>query len=294
MRSLLLKLLGGLGRVRLPLLRFKTKMVVGRPDAPDFPGTFDWRNYLNARALSTAWGPRLDSPWLPFHCITLFAAIDYLKHDAVGPCETDPWPLAAYEHPDWINASTLVIVDLPGPASAGLGAALGANGCDLVCTFNNWPHPKGVIRPEETLAALLRYASWLSRKRAIPSAPGPAAWLCDAHRLGVKKGNPGEFDNRYYIEDAILPGPRYLRNRGIASVIYVGTNADKVSADLGGYLRSLQKDGIRVMQVLAAENGALSTPEPYVLPPPSFSTMGFFRSSAGGFGAPVPHPSSGG
>jgi hypothetical protein len=294
MRSLLLKLLEGIGRIRLPMIRFKTKMVVGLPDTPDFRGTFDWRDYLDARALSAVWGPRPESPWLPFHCITLFAAVDYLKHDTVGPCETDPWPIAAYAHPDWIDASTLLLVDLPGPASAALGAALGANGCDLVCTFNNWPHPKGVIRPHETLAALLRYASWLSQKRTVPSAPGPAAWLCDADRLNAKKGKPGEFDNRYYIEDAILPGPRYLSDRGITSVIYVGRNADKVGADLGVYLRSLQKDGIRVLQVLAAEDGALSTPEPYALPARSFSTMGFFRSSAGGFGAPVPHPSSGG
>ncbi len=294
MRSLLLKLLEGIGRIRLPMIRLKARLVVGRPGATDFRRTFDWRDYLDARALSRAWGPRPGSDWLPFHCITLFAAVDYLKHDAVGPCDTDPWPLGVYVHPAWIDASTLLLVDLPGPASVALGAALGAHGCDLVCTFNNWPHPKGVIRPEDTLAALLRYASWLSRKRVAPAAPGPVAWLCDAGRLGTKKGRPGEFDNRYYLEEAVLPGLRYLKDRGITSVVYLSADPGKVRADLGGYLHFLQKDGIRVMQVLAAETGHLSPPEPYSLPAPSFSTMGFFRSSAGGFGAPVPHPSSGG
>jgi hypothetical protein len=294
MRSLLLKLLETIGRVRLPSIRLKTDMTVGRPGAPDFQGTFDWRYCLEARTLSRIWGPNPQSPWLPFHCITLFAALDYLKHDMVGPCETDPWPVNDYVHPEWINPSTLLIVDMPGPASVALGAALGANGCDLICTFNNWPHSRGVIQPQDTLAAMLRYASWVSKKRILPAQPGPAAWLCDADRMGMKKGAPGEFDNRYYIEEAILPGPRYLEDRKITSVIYVCSDADTVRADLGIYLRAMQKEGIRVLHAIAAETGTLSAPKPYTLAAPAFSAMGFFRSSAGGFGAPVPHPSSGG
>ncbi len=293
MQSLLLKLLEGIGRIRLPMFRLKTRLTVGRPNAAGFQGG-SWREYLDARALSRVWGPGPGSDWLPFHCITLFVALDYLRHDAVGPCDADPWPLGNYRHPSWIDASTLLLVDLPGPASVALGAALGVSGCDLVCTFNNWPHPKGVIRPEDTLAALLRYAPWLSERRVLPAAPGPVAWLCDAGRLGAKRGRPGEFDNRYYIEEAILPGPRYLKDRGIGRVVHVTAQAGPVRADLGSYLHSLPKDGIEVVQTVADASGGLSTPEPYNVDPPTFSTMGFFRSSAGGFGAPVPHPSSGG
>ncbi len=294
MRSLLLKLLEGLGRVRLPMIRRRTRLTVGRPGAPDYEGSSRWREYLDSRALSRVWGPRPGSDWLPFHCITLFAAIDYLRHDAVGPSDTDPWPVDAYRHPSWIDASTLLLVDLPGPASVALGAALGAHGCDLVCTFNNWPHPKGVIRPEATLAALLRYAPWLSERRVFPSTPGPVAWLCHAGRLGSKRGKPGQFDNRYYLEEAVLAGPRYLKDRGIARVVYVTASAGSVRADLGSYLHSLPKNGVEVMQAVADATGQLAAPEPYSVAPRSFSTMGFFRSSAGGFGAPVPHPSSGG
>jgi hypothetical protein len=294
MRSLLLKLLEHVGRMRLPTIRSKTPMVVGWPGAPDFRGTFDWRNHLQAQPLSAVWGPRPGSDWMPFHCITLFAAVDYLKHDKIGPCLHDAWAVSAYVHPPWIDASTLLLVDLPGPASVALGAALGVNGCDLVCTFNNWPHPNGLIRPQDTLAALLRYASWLAENRTFPAAPAPVAWLCDADRLGRSKGKPGQFDNRYYIEDAILPGPGYLKDRGIDSVMYVCAAADSTRADLLAYLGSLHKDGICIGQVIAAADGGLSTPTPFTPPAASFSRMGFFRSSAGGFGAPVPHPSSGG
>jgi hypothetical protein len=293
MRSLLLKLLEKIGRFRLPMTRSKTKIAVGRTDAPDFRGTFDWRKYREARALSAVWGPRSASHFLPFHCITLFAAVDYLEHERLGPCTHDPFPVGAYAHPSWIDASTLLLVDLSGPESVALGAALGANGCDLVCTFNNWPHPDGLIRPQNTLAALLRYASWLSEKRVFPSAPAPVAWLCDAVRLGTRKGKPGQFDNRYYIEDAILPGPRFLKDRGITDVFYVCAVADTVMADIVAYLAYLQKEGIRVRQVVARD-GVLSVPMTCALRTASFSTTGFFRSSAGGFGAPVPHPSSGG
>ncbi|MDY0168666.1 MAG: hypothetical protein RBS80_19110 [Thermoguttaceae bacterium] len=75
---------------------------------------------------------------------------------------------------------------------------------------------------------------------------------------------------------------------------YVTADAGTVRADLGSYFDSLLKAGVRVLHVLAGDTGRLSAPEPYSLRAPSFSGMGFFRSSAGGFGAPVPHPSSGG
>jgi hypothetical protein len=294
MRSLLLQMLERLGRIRLPAFRFKSELVVGRPNTPDHKGAFDWRNYLDARALSAVWGPRPTGPWLPFHCITLFAAVDYLDPHRMGPCLNDPWPIGAHVPPSWIDPSALLLVDLPGPVSAALGADLGANGCDLVCTFNNWPHPDGVIRPQETLAALLRYAAWLSEKRTFPAAPAPAAWLCDAERLGSDRGKPGQFDNRYYIEDAILPGPRYLKERGISRVYYICAAVDRFQADIVAYLLMLEKENILVRQVVATRQAGLSEPMPCNIPATNFSSLGFFRSSAGGFGAPVPHPSSGG
>lgn len=294
MSSPLSKLLEWIGGVRFPFLRLRTHLVVGRTDVPDARGTADWRRFLDARALSRVWGPHPHGPWPPFHCLTLFVAIDYLKHQVVGPCETDPWPVRAFRAPDWIDADVLLMVDLPGPKTVALGAALGASGCDLVCTFNNWPHPKGVIQAEKTLAALLRYASWLDQKRVACPTPGPVAWLCDSERLGTRVGKPGEFDNRYYIEDGVLPGPNFLRAQGISKIVYVSSRLDAVNADLGAHLHAYGKDGFQIAQAIASDDGVLGDPQPLTLPALSFKTTGFFRSSAGGFGAPVPHPSSGG
>lgn len=293
MWSLLLKLLESIARIRIPFYRFSTTLSVGRPNAADACGTNEWRAFLEGRALSRVWGPHAKSPWTPFHILTLFVSLDYLRKNEVGPCDSDPWPIRNFQIPPWIDSSTLLLIDLPGPQSVALGAALAVGGCDLVCTFNNWPHPKGLIRPEETLAALLRYASWLSRNRTAYPAPGPVAWLCDSGRLGVRRGRPNEFDNRYYIEDNVVPGPNYLRERNISKIIYI-SGGPEIIADLGVHLYTFKKEGFQVGLSLAYSNGVLADPVAIVPPEKPFNTTGFFRATAGGFGAPVPHPSSGG
>lgn len=295
MWSLLLNLLEGIGRIRLPFVGGKQKMVIGRTDIPDALGDYAWRQYLHSRELCRVWGPHPNSPWMPFHCLTLFVALDRMDRESVGPIETDPWARTPFQPPQWMDASTLLFIDLPGPQSAALGALLAMHaGCDLVCTFNNWPHPRGVIKPEQTLAALLRYASLLEKKRTVYPTPGPVAWLCDWGRLGVMQGKPGDFDNRYYIEESIIPGPNYLRERGIENIVYVPEMPNTVHADLGVHLQEFSKAGFAVMRSTVSHDGSLTAPTLLILPPQTFSTMGFFRSSAGGFGAPVPHPSSGG
>lgn len=294
MWSPLSKLLETIGSVRFPWLRLRKRLTVGDPRALDARGTGDWRYYLDPRTLSNQWGPHLNSPWRPFHCLTLFAAIDYLKHQEIGPYPVDPWPVAAFAPPGWIDSKTLIMADLPGPPVVALGAALGAMGCDLVCTFNNWPHPKGVLKVENTLAALLRYASWLGEKRIAYPTPGPVVWLCDADRISARPGIPGDFDNRYYIEDGIIPGPHFLRAQGISKIIYISYMPGVLLADISAHLHEYDKQGFLVGQSVAGDNGSLSYPEPFKPSAKLFSKTGFFRSSAGGFGGPVPHPSSGG
>ena len=66
---------------------------------------------------------------------------------------------------------------------------------------------------------------------------------------------------------------------------------------LGGGLR-LRYDAYErknlVGLAIAKDDGSSQPPQPLNIPLKGFSTAGFVRSSAGGFGAPVPHPSSGG
>ncbi len=298
MWSPLLKMLDYVGKpsVTSALLRLSRRALtpVGNVKALDAANTYDWRKYLDPRTLSRTWEPHSHGPWTPFHCVTLFAALDYLNREHVGPCGAPPLSLNTFRVPDWIDSATFLLVDLPGPKSVALGAVLGASGCDLVCTFNNWPQARGVIRPEDTLAALLYYASWLDAHRDAYPTPGPAAWLCDSGRLGAAPGKPGDFDNRYYIEDGVIPGPEFLRQRGITRAVYVAERPDSVMADLAPHLLAYQKAGLEVGQALSGEETILSDMQPLLVKEQVFSQKGFFRSTAGGFGAVVPTPSSGG
>jgi hypothetical protein len=294
MWSPLSRFLDTLGRWRLPWLRLRKPLKVGDRRNLDHLGGRRWQMFLRPRELATAFGPRPDGPWWPFHCLTLFASLDYLRREHTGPLENDPLPVAALRRPEWLDARTFMFVDLKGPESVALGAALAVQGCDLVCTFNNWPYPNSVIASEHTLAALLRYASWLKDERRWPQTPAPVAWLCDNERLGTRKGKPGEFDNRYYIDESVLPGPSYLRQRGIGRIAYLGNEGKVPLADLAEHLYEYRQKGFELVGTSLSPEGEFSAPRALDLTATRFRKIGFLLAAGGGFGATVPHPSSGG
>lgn len=304
--------LEALGSLRLPRLfprsLFRRRLEVGDPKGMDARGGSQWRTYLSPALLFDTWGPHPDGPWVPYHCVPLFAALDRLQPDAIGPAPPPGSParpptppeLPANARPSapapaWFTPGTWTILDLPGPRSVEAAAWLiGATGCQPVCTFDNWPHDKGVLRPEHTLAELLRWASTVhERRQALPPDASPL-WICDRERLGERPGRPSEFDNRYYLDDSILPGPGVLARHGIERVVYVVPEQDDDPlADLESYFAELLQAGITVLRLALASEGA--TPQPLASPPSPRRPprLGYYRSSAGGFGSHVPEPSSG-
>ena len=294
MSSPLWKILERLGSLRLPPLRKRNRLLVGDPKLPDFLGTPRWRQYVHARVLASVWAPRAAGPWRPFHSLTLFAALDYLQRDQIGPAATDPLPVTGIRAPDWLDTRTVLFVDLPGPQSVALGAALAAQGCDLVCTFNNWPHPDALLPSHETLAALLRYASWLQDERRHGTTPAPVAWLCDSTRLGMQEGKPGQYDNRYYLEDTQMPGPAYLRQRGISHLVHLGAEGVPVRADMAEHLYQYSRHGFAMLQTTLRPDLNWAPLTAMALASTRFNTAGYLMAAGGGFGATVPHPSSGG
>ena len=70
--------------------------------------------------------------------------------------------------------STAIVVDLPGPEAVAYAAAL-SDYADVVTTFDNWPHPNGVVPSQETLGAMLYYAEEVEANKAktLRRCPNP-------------------------------------------------------------------------------------------------------------------------
>ena len=289
----------------------ETAFSVGDPNGVDSKLGMGWKRFMSARVLWFAWGPQPGSPWEPFNCVTLFAAVDDVLRDCkdckVGPLADGDVPdflKPAAGPPPWANANTMVLVDLPGPLSVSVGYLLAATAAyQPVCTFDNWPNRLGVNKPELIIGRLLYYAEAMTDvRREKLQAKSPPVWLCDADRLTGSRPGPGGFDNRYIIEDRLLPGAHILRGAGISRIVYVDAAAGAGRSgvhDILQYLDFISTQGIQVSTVSVAAPDSWRNPENY-LRPVSLSTevsptyVGLMRSSAGGFGGFVPHPSSGG
>lgn len=281
---------------------------VGTPGARDAADSDGFRRYLTAEALHDLWAPPPDSPWAPFHAVTLFAAVER-NLDAPFPtgveaaralaaplADTPLDPDDAHAGaPTWLAEDALVIVDLPGPLAVAAAVGLARRGGQPVCTFDNWPHGAGLLKPERVLGQLLHYAVVFEAQVAAVEAttattPAPPVWICDRDRLTGRAPVPTDFDNRYYLDDSLLPGTHYLRAHGIARVVIVVDADAPLAADLAAWLNDRHADGVAIARVV------LGSPtldaEPFVPPPAKPATPGR-RSDAGGFGVLVPVPSQG-
>jgi hypothetical protein len=187
----------------------------------------------------------------------------------------------------------MVLVDLPGPKSVALAARLVQAGMQPICTFDHWPHDRAGIPAERVLEQLMRHSVVVAeaRKRLTPEAP--PVWICDSLRLTGGRPAPGHFDNRYYLDDSLLPGPRMLRSAGIERLVLVVPSANAtISADLGFWLGERLKDGFQTLRVSIDDAGLEARPFTPSGDRNAFRVGG--RNDAGGFGVLVPVPSEGG
>ncbi|MEP7273828.1 MAG: hypothetical protein ABI882_20175 [Acidobacteriota bacterium] len=195
-----------------------------------------------------------DAKWQPFFVPTLIQSLAQptLRKQIEYPIST-PAMDETYKRAEGLrelisqaaNASqTLIIADLPGPESVALGAAV-AGTADIVPGFDNWPHSLGVVRSHETLAAMLNYASEISKKKATLKADAPAVLLLDNQRLTPYRDEDTQFDNRHLAK---IPPVDQLKQRGITSIIYVVPNQSQRQEldDLNDEFVEFAKNGIEV------------------------------------------------
>jgi hypothetical protein len=140
-----------------------------------------------------------------------------------------------------------LIVDLPGPLAVALAAALAPRFCP-VFTFDNWPHPLGVVPSHLTLGACLYYVPAFIDGRMARPQPAPPVFVLDANRLAPYRDRPDQFDNRYV---APMPSAGSLRAIGVKRVLYLRpdpsslTELDDLNEDFVGW----QQAGIDVRAV---------------------------------------------
>jgi hypothetical protein len=286
-----------------------------------------WHEFRHYDILFQLYGPPAASPFLPFHCPTLFAGIDRLN---LRPRLTELSTEVTIERPDgawqWLKPDTFVLMDLPGGLSVQMGASLLIEaGAQLISAFDHWPAANPQRSPNETsyihMAALpwppqhlrgdvaidsrdvldsmvsLAPQVWQRTRQGI-ATNAPAVLLCDSRRTVASTPGPGDFDNRYYIDDSILPGEALLRRQGIRQLAYFSaSSASEPSADLTLFINECARGGMRLLNI------ALDQPETWASPlamrPPAevrLSSLAFPKSQVGGFGRkiPVPSESSGG
>ena len=110
-----------------------------------------------------------------------------------------------------------VIFDLAGPES--VAAAAGAAGLlEPVFLFDNWPHPRGVVKAHLTLAAAVYHQPRFAQARSERRPAAPPAFVLDRDRLAAYTDDAAQFDNRWLAK---LPLVSVLVGLEIKHVLYV-------------------------------------------------------------------------
>jgi len=247
---------------------------------------------MNRVQLFEAWTPP-SSPWSRWVKPALFAEMP----DGPPPPPDLNLPEVRLRH----DPATAVVIDLPGPDSVKTGLALLASGLQPVPLFNAAYHLAGVVEVTGIAAWLAHGPAVFSRMPVAEAAP--PAFLLDAKRLrGGLKPSPGQFDNRWMTFPQDFPSANFLITRGIRRIVLV-QDADifaQPQEDLSHVLLRWQEAGL---EIAGAKPPDLDEAQPLRVAKPSgfralwqraLALAGLRRNSAGGFGAVVPQPSSGG
>jgi hypothetical protein len=136
------------------------------------------------------------------------------------------------------DTKAALVVDLPGPEAVAFAAGA-ARVFDPVFLFDNWPHPKGVVRAHETLSAAAYYQPLFTKERGDGKQRLPM-FVLDRNRLTKYTDDASQFDNRYIAK---LPWPATAMNSlNVARVFYVvprtgdlSTELDDLNDDFVGY-----------------------------------------------------------
>jgi hypothetical protein len=216
----------------------------------DSKGTVDWSNYLDAIKLQNAYR---NAAWQPYVVPTLVQSLSQsslksqlkpINSQAMKEAYARGLGMKDLLAKSKDKTNIMMMIDLPGPESVAFGAAL-ADTADVVITFDNWPHPLGVVPSHQTLGAMLFYAQEMSDNSVKRPDKAPAVFLLDSNRLNAYTDADNQFDNRYVAK---IPAADTLKNNHVNSVFYVMPNETRKMEldDLNDDFASFKDRGIAV------------------------------------------------
>ena len=127
------------------------------------------------------------------------------------------------------SARAALLVDLPGPEAVAFAAGA-ATKFDPIFLFDNWPHPRGVVRAQETLSAAAYYQPLFAEARGKARAGRPPMFVLDRRRIAAYTDDAREFDNRYVAK---LPtSAAAMRALDVSHVLYVVPTRSDASREL--------------------------------------------------------------
>jgi len=242
----------------------------------DSQGGMNWSSFAKPTELLKAWGPK-NATWQPYVVATLAQSLDQASlRGQIGPVHTAAME-AAYGRGLGMKeilkktkepGKTLIVVDIPGPEAVAYAAAL-SDVADPIITFDNWPHPLGVVKAHETLGALLYYAGEVQANAAKRSANAPAVMVLDGNRLASYTDADSQFDNRYMAK---VPPADKLASLGVTSVLYAVPDSSNSNErdDLNEDFTAYKSKGINVSLFALSD----FTPDPNATSDSTMATAG--------------------
>jgi hypothetical protein len=239
------------------------------PQGADISGGAGWRDAEPALAARLEPG---GVRWLPYYNRTLFQSLEAPRNAdlraVMRPIFTPEMAIASRRGDALLSllmengacrADVALVLDLPGPESIAVAAAL-APCFDPVFVFGNWPHPRGVVPAHQTLAAALYFLPAFERERVHRSRAAAPVLVLDRGRLAEYADDAGQFDNRYL---AGLPPLEALREAGIQHVLYVtpGEEVTLDSDDINDDLMAFDQAGVDVKMLALSDFSQTPLPD---------------------------------
>jgi hypothetical protein len=247
--------------------------------------------------LYSLWAPE-DSIWSNWAKPMLFSVERFIGGE---PNQATQWQSLNVAWSPTDVRSTAIVLDLPGADAIWYGIAMAQHGFRPVPLYNGVPGSSALIDVNSIVVALHEVEQPLTELLSRLPADAPPVFLLDSNRsAGGTIPSPGRFDNRWWVFPQDFPSANLVLSRGIDTVILAQAQAGPPQTDLAHVLLRWQEAGLRMFA-----KGVDDVAPPAVIQvqrPARFGWLwyralvlaGLRRNSAGGFGAIVPIPGSGG